>query len=200
MDLDGLETKTVVVYMRRSLSVMSEVAENHTPQIARIFEKLKTARNSGSTVYLMGNGGSASTASHFAADLLKTSLIKGGPRFRAISLNDNIPVMLAWANDLSYEDVFSSQLESFVRSGDVVVGISGSGNSKNVLKAMDLARQSGAVTVGLTGMGGGNLKSVCDECLIVPDDDMMIIESVHLSVCHALTSMFRKEGVPLQSY
>ena len=191
---------SVADYMRRLISSMDEMAKSSTPQIVRIFDALKQARNSGHAVYTMGNGGSASTASHFAADLLKTSLVKDGPRFRAISLNDNVPVVLAWANDLSYKDVFSGQLASFVRRGDAAVGISGSGNSENVLEAMGLARRSGAVTIGLTGKGGGRLKDLCDECLIVPSDDMLLIESVHLSVCHALTAAFRQEGEPLQLY
>jgi D-sedoheptulose 7-phosphate isomerase len=106
----------------------------------------------------MGNGGSASTASHFACDLGKGTIIEGKPRFRVISLNDNISLITALSNDCGYEEVFREQLMNLVNTGDIVIGITGSGNSPNVLKAMEYARSRGAVTIGFIGFDGGKLR------------------------------------------
>jgi len=134
----------------------------------------------------MGNGGSASTASHFACDLGKGLSLPGKKRFKALALCDNIPTMTAYANDCSYEDIFSEQLKNIVEAGDCVVAISGSGNSKNVLKAVELANQHSAITIGLTGFQGGRLKDLVSECLIVPNNTMEQVEDIHLVILHAI--------------
>ena len=123
--------------------------------IEKIIEVLIKARKSGKNIFTMGNGGSASTASHFVSDLLKTAITEGDKRFRAISLTDNTPVMLAWSNDTSYDDVFVEQLKNFLGNGDIVIGFSGSGKSKNVMNALKHARENGAFCIGITGMSGG---------------------------------------------
>ena len=166
----------------------------------KIFNILKIARDSGNQVFVMGNGGSASTASHFVADLLKTSITKDNKRFKAISLSDNIPVLLAWSNDESYDNVFSNQLENFVEKDDVVIGISGSGNSKNVLNAIQLANEKHATTIGLNGKGGGELSEIVKINLTVKSDDMLTIETIHLLICHLLTTMIRSDGTPKFNY
>jgi len=155
--------------------------------INQIAEVLMNANESGRTVYLFGNGGSASLASHFACDLGKgTAYCNGGKRFRVLALTDNVPTMTAWANDSSYEDVFSEQLRNFVQPQDVAVAISCSGNSKNVLNALLVAREAGATTIGVTGFEGGEMKSLCDICVVVPSENMQIIEDLHLSMAHSI--------------
>ncbi len=155
--------------------------------INQIADELVKAYHSGRTVYLFGNGGSASLASHFACDLGKgTAYCNGGKRFRVLALTDNLPTLTAWANDSSYEDVFSEQLRNFVQPGEVALAISGSGNSKNALNALRVAREAGATTVGISGFQGGEMKSLCDICVIVPSDNMQIIEDLHLAMAHSI--------------
>ena len=150
------------------------------------------------TTYLFGNGGSASLASHFACDLTKGTCvdgINGQRRFRATALTDNLAVLTAWANDSGYEDVFSEQLRGLIQPGDIAFAISCSGNSANVLKALQVARDAGALTIGLGGFEGGCMKSLCDASLIVPSDNMQIIEDLHLSVAHCLFTLVRNQIV-----
>jgi len=155
--------------------------------INQIADEMVKANEAGRMVYLFGNGGSASLASHFACDLGKgTAYCNGGKRFRVLALTDNIPTMTAWANDSSYEDIFSEQLRNFVQPQDVAFAISGSGNSKNVLRALQVAREAGARTIGSSGFQGGEMKSLCDICLVVPSDNMQIIEDLHLAMAHAI--------------
>lgn len=143
------------------------------------------------TVFLFGNGGSASLASHFACDLGKGTAPKDGrrKRFRVVALTDNVPTLTAYANDNSYEDIFAEPLLNQVVSGDVVLAISCSGNSPNVLKALKVARQEGAFVIGLTGFEGGRMKTLCDLCLVVPSNNMQLIEDVHLSIAHCIFSI-----------
>ena len=148
----------------------------------------------------MGNGGSASTATHFTSDLLKTSIIKNEKRFKAHSLSDNIPVILAWANDTEYKNIFSEQLENFLKKDDIVIGISGSGNSENVISAIEFANTKNAITVTLTGKDGGKLAKLSEINLTVPSDDMLTIETMHLMICHLITTMIRSGGEPHFSY
>ena len=112
--------------------------------------------------------------------------MNGDRRFRVLALTDNVPLMTAWANDAHYDDIFAEQLRPFLREGDVVFAISGSGNSPNVLKGLQLARDTSAHTIGLTGFEGGKMKKLCDICVVVPSDNMQVIEDVHLSVSHAI--------------
>jgi D-sedoheptulose 7-phosphate isomerase len=140
-------------------------------------------------VFLFGNGGSAALASHLACDLGKGTAIVGRERFRVLSLTDNVPLMTAWANDAQYEDIFAEQLRNFIRPGDVAFAISGSGNSPNVLSGLQAAREAGAVNVGLTGYKGGKMKALCDMCVVVPSENMQVIEDLHLSISHCVFSM-----------
>src|SRR5258708_11983553 len=163
------------------------LAALHHGSINQIADELIKVYESGRTVYLFGNGGSASLASHLACDLGKgTAYCNGGKRFRVLALTDNVPTLTAWANDAGYEDVFSEQLRNFVQPHDVAFAISGSGNSKNVLNALRVAREAGATTVGIAGFQGGEMKSLCDLCVIVPSNNMQIIENFHLSFPHPL--------------
>jgi len=143
-------------------------------------------------VFLFGNGGSAALASHCACDLGKGTVINGNRRFRVLALTDNVPLMTAWANDARYEDIFAEQLRSFLRPDDVVFAISGSGNSPNVLKALQAAREMEAFTIGLTGFEGGKMKPLCNLCVVVPSENMQVIEDSHLAVTHSIFTAFRE--------
>ncbi len=155
---------------------------------------LLRAYTEGRKIFLFGNGGSASLASHFACDLGKGATLCGEHtrHFRVIALTDNIPLITAWANDLSYDEIFARQLRNLIEARDVAFAISGSGNSANVVKALSYAKDAGAQCVGLTGFGGGKMKTLCSACLVVPSDNMQLIEDVHLSVTHSLFTTIRR--------
>lgn len=181
---DGIEILGAEQYFKELQRVIVCLPKNG---IDRIADTLLGAYDAGRTVFLCGNGGSAALASHFACDLGKgTAYCNGGKRFRVLSLTDNLPTLTAWANDSSYEDVFSEQLRNFVQPHDVAFAISGSGNSKNVLNALHVAREAGAATVGISGFQGGAMKPLCDHCVIVPSNDMQIIEDLHLAIAHSI--------------
>jgi D-sedoheptulose 7-phosphate isomerase len=138
------------------------------------------------TIYICGNGGSAATASHFGCDLSKRTRVPGQRYFRVISLTDNVSLMTALSNDIGYDIVFAEQLRPLVRAGDVVIGISGSGNSLNVLKAMEVAQSAGATTIGFSGYDGGKLAPLVDISVHVPSFNMAMVEDVHLMLEHAM--------------
>lgn len=173
---------------------------SNTDEIETLTNILLTARDNGKMIFTMGNGGSGSTASHFVSDLLKTALTKDSKRFRALSLVDNVPVNLAWSNDVSYEKAFLEQLKNFCANGDVVIGFSGSGNSSNVINAMKFAKEQNCICVGITGMSGGKLSDFCDLIIKVPSSNMLQIESIHLVLCHCITDAIRKQGIPQFNY
>lgn len=186
-------------YLNEQSSCLRELS-NDVVLLESIVEKLLIARSSNSLVITIGNGGSASTASHFTADLLKTAIMKDEKRFQSLCLTDNIPVMTAWSNDTSFEEIFKEQLKNFVKKNDVLVAFSGSGTSKNVVKALELAKESDAYLIGFTGMSGGDFEKICDICIKVPSTNMLTIESFHLMLCHVITSCIRKTGTPEFSY
>jgi D-sedoheptulose 7-phosphate isomerase len=159
--------------------------------IEQIVDALLQAYDLERKIYLFGNGGSAALASHFACDLGKGAANGSSKRFQVLAFTDNVPLITAWANDARYEDIFAEQLTNFVRPDDVVFAISGSGKSPNVLKALKVARHAGAFTIGLTGFEGGDMTHLCDLCLIVPSDNMQVIEDLHLSVTHAIFTHLR---------
>lgn len=164
-------------------------------QIEKLRDILLRAYRESKQVFIMGNGGSAATASHFACDLAKGTTI-GNPhmrqRFKVIALTDNVPLVTAWANDTDYENIFVEQLKNLLEEGDVVIAISGSGNSKNVLRAVQYANAKAAITIGLTGFEGGRLKDIAQECLIVSSNSMERIEDMHLILEHLLCSYLRE--------
>ncbi len=175
---------------------MTELAEitRRLPmaEIDRFVDLLHEARLQGRGIFLLGNGGSAATASHFACDLAKNTIAEGWPSFRALSLTDNVPLMTAWANDTAYDNLFCGQLGCLLRPGDLVIGISGSGNSPNVLRAMKMAREVGATTIGLTGFAGGRLKDLVDLAIVAPCNCMEQIEDLHLIIEHAVVTALRE--------
>jgi D-sedoheptulose 7-phosphate isomerase len=155
-------------------------------QLVGIVDRLLEAYHSGRRLILLGNGGSAATASHLVADFQKCIYLAGNKTFQALAVTDSIPLITAWANDTSYENVFAEQVRTWARPGDLVLAISGSGNSPNVLRAVTVARECGAYTIGLAGYEGGKLKPLVDECVVVPSDNMQQIEDVHMVIGHIL--------------
>lgn len=153
---------------------------------------LHEARLNRQQIFIMGNGGSAATASHFVADLAKNTRKPGWPDFRVIGLTDNMAIFSALANDEGYENVFVQQLASFVEPEDIVIGISASGNSSNVLRAIDLANQVGAVTIGFTGFNGGILGTLVDIHLHVASDVIEHVEDIHLMFEHVICKALRE--------
>lgn len=147
-------------------------------------EELLSAYERHSHVFICGNGGSASTASHFACDINKGVSFGKDKRFRIICLNDNISTIMAYANDISYDDIFVEQLKNFLKKDDLLIGVSASGNSVNVLKAVEYANNAGGKTFGICGFGGGRLKDVSHKSIIVQSSDMQKVEDLHLIVFH----------------
>src|ERR1035437_3697683 len=160
--------------------------------IRAVSDVLHKAYLAGKTVFVFGNGGSAALASHIACDWGKGTFaphhipLPGVKRFKVLSLTDNVPMMCAWANDTSYENIFAEQLANFIEPSDIAFGISGSGNSVNVLRALELARRRGAVGVCLTGFQGGKLKDLVDYAIVVRSDSMQHIEDMHLVIAHII--------------
>lgn len=176
--------------------IISSIESLPQERIEECFAILCEAYRDGKQVFTFGNGGSAATAIHFAADLNKTTITNPqAPRFQARSLAENISLFSAWANDTDYEKVFTEQLVSFLNPGDVVVAISGSGNSPNVVSAVQHARENGATTIGLCGFDGGKLGQVAEVAVVCANDDMLQIEDLHSIVCHYLTWRLR-EALP----
>ena len=186
-------------YLNLQIKVMSDLKEK-TGTVEKMLDIILEARDHGKQIYVMGNGGSASTSTHFVSDLLKTSITKDEKRFKATSLSDNIPVILARSNDKSYDTIFVEQLKNFLQEGDVVIAISGSGNSLNVINAINYANQINAKTISLTGRDGGKLSEISKISLIIPSNDMLTIETMHLCVCHLLITLIRNKGQPIFSY
>jgi len=177
---------------------LDEVAEMERAlprdDIRRVVEAVRRVRDSGRQLFVMGNGGSAATASHMACDLAKASIANGGKRIMVMALTDNAALMTALANDSSYEDIFAGQLLNLVQPGDLVIAISGSGNSPNVLKAVDAAKRAGATTVGFTGRPGGRLREMADIVVMVPSGRIEQAEDGHLILEHAIAVALR-DGV-----
>jgi|SRR5690242_1544867 D-sedoheptulose 7-phosphate isomerase len=168
------------------------VAELPHSEIERVVDLLHQTYQERRRVFLFGNGGSAALASHFACDLSKGTVNAAAEkRFRVLALTDNIPLITAWANDTAYDQIFAEQLQNFIEPGDVAFGISGSGCSPNVLMALQVARQAQAITVGLTGFKGGKLPQLCEFCVVIPSDNMQIIEDLQLGITHAIFTVIR---------
>jgi len=154
--------------------------------VEQIIATLRQARANGQRIFVFGNGGSAANASHIVNDMIKSTIQPGRPRMKLICLSDNVPTLTAYANDVSYDIVYAEPLASLAEPGDVAIALSGSGNSPNVLRAMDVAQEMGLTRIGLTGRDGGKLKDQCDICVIVPNDSMQVIEDAHLVILHAV--------------
>jgi D-sedoheptulose 7-phosphate isomerase len=177
-------------YFKRLSETLDKVDTDAIEKLAGILLK---AREQGNTIFIFGNGGSGATASHVTGDFLKGISYQLDKRFRVQCLNDNDSGMMAISNDLSYEEIFIEQLKVFIRKEDIVIGISGSGNSANVVKALHYAKDQGAKTVAFCGYKGGKIRELADLVIHAPVQDMEITEDVHIIIFHALKqSMMRR--------
>jgi len=161
------------------------------PDLERVLSLLENVYRNGNRIFIMGNGGSAATASHFALDLAKNTIIPGAPRLKAISLTDHVPLITAWSNDTAYEHIFAEQLANMIEPGDVVIGISASGNSPNVINALLLAGQYRASTIGLLGAKGGKIKDMVDAYVLAPGQNIEQEEDAHMILAHVITRHMR---------
>lgn len=159
-------------------------------KVNEAIEWMRQAREEGRTIFTCGNGGSASTASHFVCDILKGASFNRPKRFRIMALTDSLPTLTAYSNDVSYDCVFVEQLKNFGQPGDILLSISGSGNSPNVLRAVEYANQAGIKTIGLTGRDGGQLGRLSQLEINVADPHMGRIEDGHMIICHMLAYYF----------
>jgi D-sedoheptulose 7-phosphate isomerase len=160
--------------------------------VERTVELLVETRAAGRRVYIIGNGGSAATASHFVCDLVKTASVPGIDPLRAFALTDNTPLLTAWANDSAYECTFAQQVSALVDPGDVVIGVSASGNSPNIVAGLAAAAAKGARTVGLLGFDGGAARSQVEIAVHIPCNDYGLVEAVHLAILHAITAAIKE--------
>ena len=158
--------------------------------VSQAIQILQEARSNNRHVFVCGNGGSASTASHFVTDMVKGASFQRESRFRIMALTDSMPTVTAYSNDVGYDCVFAEQLKNFAAPGDVLIGISGSGNSSNILSAMEYANQAGCKTIALTGRDGGKLGPMANLQIRVSEPHMGRIEDGHLIVCHMICYYF----------
>jgi len=176
------------------ISTLQRTMDNlHQPLIADVIHILQRARMQGNQIFIMGNGGSASTASHFVCDLAKNTRYDGLPHFRAIGLADNMEIFSAYANDEGYDNVFSQQLINLVKPDDVVIGISTSGNSKNVVNAVEEAQKHSAITIGFTGFDGGRLGQLVDTHIHVDSIIIEHVEDIHLMLEHMIVRTIKDQ-------
>ena len=180
----------ITKYIETEIEVLRALDINALNGVLNLLEQTLENEN---MVYIMGNGGSAATASHFQNDFNKGISEYTEKKFRFLCLNDNAPTVMAIANDIGYEEIFRFQLRGRLRPGDVVIGISGSGNSKNIINAVEYAKECGNVVVGITGFGGGKLRAMADYSLHVPVNSMQITEDIHMVFDHLMMSIFYRE-------
>ncbi|MFI1357755.1 SIS domain-containing protein [Streptomyces sp. NPDC020898] len=178
----------VLDYLRGLKQAIDEISPRDVVTVAELLEE---AYDNGRAIFTCGNGGSAATASHFAVDLAKNTRCDGAPPLRVHSLVDHVAALTAWANDVGYDVVFSGQLDGLAGPGDIVIGISTSGNSANVLNALRAARKLGARPVGLLGPSGGQAAELCDHWIAAPARSIEEQEDVHMSLAHILTRHMR---------
>jgi len=183
-------TPKIEAYLKKLQNTISQLDQHAIDSVLNV---LADAYQTGKNVIIFGNGGSASTASHLASDFNKGISLGKSKRFKVISLCDNIPTIMAISNDQSYDDIFVEQIKNFLQAEDVVIGISGSGNSVNVLKAIEYAKQQGATTIGFTGYNGGKLKEIVDYSLDANIDDMQISEDIHMIFNHLMMQILCEE-------
>jgi len=182
--------------------VAEELGRIDPAEVQRLGERVAECYDAGRFVFLIGNGGSGSNASHFCEDLGKGSLKReyfdddSKKRLKVLSLTDNTPYILAWGNDEGFDRVFLEQLKNLASPGDLLIAISGSGNSPNILRAVEWANAHGMRTFGCTGFTGGKLRALAQDGLHVPLDDMGIVESIHLTAFHwVVDDMYRRVSI-----
>jgi len=180
---------SIDTYFSDLQEMVRAISQVHLQEILVLLEE--TYRQ-GRRIFIMGNGGSAATASHFALDLAKNTIMAGAPRVKAISLTDHVPLITAWSNDTAYEHIFAEQLANMIEPGDLVIGISASGNSLNVINALKVAKKSRAATIGLLGARGGQIKQMVDAYVLAPGQNIEQEEDAHLILAHIITRHMRE--------
>lgn len=173
----------ISAYLRTEMEILSRLDQN---AINALMNLMEDTRKSGHRIFLCGNGGSAATASHFVCDFMKGVSLNQSVKYDLECLNDNTPLLSAVSNDIGYEEVFVMPLRAKLHPGDLVIGISGSGNSENVVRAIAYAKEHGARTAVLVGYSGGKLLSIADQAVHVPIDNMQIVEDVHMILDHLM--------------
>ena len=182
--------QSINYYKENLISTINKLDSDELINLANAFLE---ARNNQNTIFVFGNGGSGSTASHMVCDIIKGCSYKKDLKFKIICLNDNVPTILAYANDVSYDDVFVEQLKNLMSKDDLVIGISGSGNSENIIRAISYANSNGAKTFGMTGFDGGKLKKMSNKSINANINDMQISEDIHLICLHILYVILSNE-------
>lgn len=177
-------------YFNREIEVIKRL---NIDEIHAAIQAIWEAYEREATIYIFGNGGSAATASHFVCDFNKGISENKDKKFNFVCLSDNVPQMMAIANDISYDEVFRFPLVNKLKPTDLVIGISGSGNSKNVILAVEYAKEIGTTVVGITGFHGGKLKELADYHMDVMEDDMQISEDIHMIFDHMMYFVFNQE-------
>lgn len=178
-------------YLDRLVKTLQELPRE---PVQKTIDILREARKNKKMIFLFGNGGSASNTSHIVNDLIKNCRMAGEPDFRILSLNENTATMTAYGNDYGYETVFEGQLRSYANPGDVVLAMSTSGNSPNVIKALEAAKEMGLTTIGFTGAMGGKMKDMVDVCVHAPSNWTGIIEDVAIILGHIFTVIFMENN------
>jgi len=181
-------TRTINQYLTTLKAVIDQFP---TEDLIQFLAFIEEARADNATIFICGNGGSWATASHMVCDFSKNTRMPGKKRMSVIGLGDNIPSLTAYANDEGYDRVFAEPLMSLMKPNDLLIAISGSGNSPNVLRAIEAANEMGGITLGLTGFDGGAMKPLVDHCLVIPSESMEMIEDFHMIVDHILTICLR---------
>jgi D-sedoheptulose 7-phosphate isomerase len=182
-------------YASKYLGCLREALDKINPSdVDEIIEILAKTRDEGRTIFVVGNGGSAAAASHFATDLSKGTYYEGKQHFSALSLTDNISIITAFGNDFSFDDIFVGQLRTHFKPGDVVVAISGSGNSPNVIKAIEYANAHEGISIGLCGFAGGKLKEAARHVVHVPIEHYGLVEDAHTIILHVIGYFFMEQA------
>lgn len=187
---ENFRTAFAVRYLETLRAVLADLP---LVPLGQALEALERAQREGRHVFLAGNGGSAATASHMANDLMKGIATRGRPGIRAIALTDNVPLVTAIANDIGYEEIFARQLAWLGRPDDLLIVISASGNSPNIVRAVETARQIGMTAIGLLGMGGGKVAGMVDIAVVVPSSEYGPIEDAHMVFDHLAMAYLRRQ-------
>ncbi len=178
-------------WLTESARIKTEVAQTQSDVVEQAAKRIAQALREGNRVYLMGNGGSAADAQHIAGELINRLLLDRGP-LPAMALTTDTSVLTSVANDYGFAEIFAKQIAALVKEGDIVWGLSTSGNSPNVVTAMRLAREMGATTIGLTGKSGGEMIKYCDFCVRVPSTTSPLIQETHIALGHAIVDMIER--------
>ena len=175
-------------------NMISNLDKNRIQKLANMMENTKKTDN---IIFIIGNGGSASTASHWACDLGKGTIKNfndSKDRLKVISLTDNVSTITAYGNDISYDEIFSQQLKNLMGAGDLLIVLSGSGKSRNIIKAINAAKEAGVYVFSLLGFDGGEAVKISDDCIIIPSRNYGVIEDVHMSIGHIVTALLKGEN------